>query len=142
MTYIRTLGRGFTLDDPDTIAYLTTTIASIMYFVYNIQINNDPGQYGTNFLYTYADILYFVGACYYLFAVLRDEHWFWFLPFAGQYDVAPGRVRVETRKILPAYGRPPIFVTDLCRRRRIDNDVVNLREESSGDSDGIATTTL
>ena len=50
-TYVRTLGRGFTLDDPDTIAWLATTISSIIYLVYNIQINVDPEQYGTNMLY-------------------------------------------------------------------------------------------
>src|ERR1700734_1490543 len=84
MTYIRTLGRGFTLDDPDTIACLATFISSIIYFVYNIQINIQPEQYATNLIYTYGDIVYFTGACYYLFATLRDEHWFWFLPLAGQ----------------------------------------------------------
>lgn len=142
MTYIRTLGRGFTLDDPDTIAFLTTTVASLMYFVYNIQVSIYPEQYGDNFLYTYADILYFVGACYYFFAVLRDDHWFWFLPLAGQYDVAPGKVRVETRKVLPCYGKPPVFVTDLCIRRRFQNDGTNLREEISDDGDRTMTTTL
>ena len=143
MTYIRTLGRGFTLDDPDTIAYLTTTIASVIYFVYNIQINMDPLQYANNSLYIYSDILYFVGACYYVLAVLRDHHWFWFLPLAGQYDVAPGRVRVETRKILPANGKPSVSMTDLCcRRRRLENDVADGREEISEESDGVVTIRL
>ncbi|CAF1307389.1 unnamed protein product [Rotaria sordida] len=116
MTYIRTLGRGFTLDDPDVIAYSCTTISSIVYLVYNIQINVKPELYGTYYLFTYGDIVYFVGACYYIFASLRDDHWFWFLPLAGQYGVAPGRVHVETKN-LPQLGKPMVLITDVCRRR-------------------------
>lgn len=118
LTYIRTLGHGFSLDDPDTIAYLTTTTASIMYFIYNIQIISHPEQYNSNFLYTYADILYFIAACYYIFAALRDDNWFWFLPLAGQYGVAAGKIRIETTKVLPSDGKPSILITDLCVRRR------------------------
>ena len=139
LTYIRTLGRGFSLDDPDTIAYLSTTIASIIYFIYNIQINAQPEQYGTNYLYTYADILYFIGACYYIFAVLRDDHWFWFLPFAGQYGVAPGRVKVETTKVLPTYGKPVILMTDPCVRRRTDNGPVKQNHINSTEFNGTIT---
>ncbi|CAF1209752.1 unnamed protein product [Adineta steineri] len=116
MTYTRTIGRGFTLDDPDTIAYLTTTISSFIYIIYNIQINLYPEQYGENLLYKYGDILYFIGALYYIFAALRDENCFWFLPLAGQYGVAAGRIRVETKE-LPQYGKSPVFITDLCKRR-------------------------
>ena len=116
LTYTRTLGRGFSLDDPDTIAYLCTTIASIIYLVYNIQINIHPEQYGTNYLYVNADILYFVSACFYIFAALRDDHWFWFLPMAGQYGVAPGKIHVETKKVLPKYGKADILIIDLCKR--------------------------
>ncbi len=131
MTYIRTLGRGFSLDDPDTIAYLATTIASIIYFIYNIQINTDPEQYGTNLLYTYADILYFIGACYYIFAALRDDHWFWSLPLAGQYGVPPGKIQIDTRKILPSYGKPSILITDICRQRRTENDMTKRKQSES-----------
>ena len=116
MTYVRTLGRGFTLDDPDTIAWLATTISSIIYFIYNIQINVQPEQYGTNLLYTYADIVYFVGACYYIFATLRDDNWFWFLPFAGQYRVAPGKIQIETSRALPTYGKPVVLMISPCKR--------------------------
>lgn len=142
MTYIRTLGHGFSLDDPDTIAFLSTTIASIIYFVYNIQINVDPSQYGTNYLYTYADILYFLGACYYIFAALRDDHWFWFLPFAGQYGVAPGKVKIETKKVLPKYGRPPVLMTDPCTRRRTVSDKVKQPRRSSNEPNSIITIAL
>ena len=129
------------MDDPDTIAYLTTTTASVMYFVYNIQINIRPEDYGTNLLYTYADILYFIGACYYLFAVLRDEHCFWFLPLAGQYGVAPGRVQIETTKVLPAYGKPRVLLTDLCRRRHKTSGSA-IRFESTDSDSGLTMTQL
>ncbi|CAF4721327.1 unnamed protein product [Rotaria sp. Silwood1] len=117
LTYTRTLGRGFTFDDPDTVAYLTTTISSFIYVVYNIQINIYPEQYGTNILYKYGDILYFIGAWYYIFAGLRDENCFWFLPLAGQYGVAARNVRIETKE-LPQYGKPSILITDLCKQRQ------------------------
>ncbi len=142
MTYIRTLGHGFSLDDPDTIAYLSTTIASIIYFVYNIQINVDPGQYGTNYLYTYADILYFIGACYYIFAALRDDSWFWFLPFAGQYGVAPGRVKTEATKVLPSQGKPIVLMTDPCIRRRTENEPDKWKREDSNDLNSIIIISL
>ena len=64
MTYTRTIGRGFTLDDPDTMAYLTTTSNTLIYFVYNIQMNVYPEQYGSNQLFAYADILGFIGSVY------------------------------------------------------------------------------
>ena len=116
MTYVRTLGRGFTLDDPDTIAWLSTTTGSTIYFIYNIQINMHPEQYGTNLWYKYADIIYFVGACYYIFATMRDENWFWFLPFAGQYRVAPGKIEIETTRALPVYGKSPVLIIPNCQR--------------------------
>jgi hypothetical protein len=137
MTYIRTLGRGFTFDDPDTMAYLTTTLASIMYFVYNIQINVKPELYADNRLYTYADILYFIGACYYVLSSLRDDHWFWFLPLAGQYGVAPARVSIDTTKVMPCYGKPSVLMTDLCRRRT--NAIGRTRYDSTSSTLTIAT---
>lgn len=87
-----------------------------MYLVYNTTLLVHPEQYGTNYLYTTADVLGFVGACFYVFANLRDDNWFWFLPLAGQYGVAPGRVRVEP-KVLPQSGKNAILITDLCRTR-------------------------
>jgi hypothetical protein len=59
MTYTRTLVRGFTLDDPDTMAYLTTTTNTFIYLVYNIQMNAYPEQYGINQIFIDADILGF-----------------------------------------------------------------------------------
>jgi len=123
LTYIRTLGRGFTLDDPDTIAWLATSISSVIYMVYNIQINVQPEQYGTNFLYTYGDIVYFVGSCFYIFAALRDENCFWFLPVSGQYGIAPGRIEIETNRSLPAFGKPPILMTRLCKPCQRKNEI-------------------
>jgi hypothetical protein len=131
MTYTRTLGRGFTFDDPDTIAYLTTTISAFVYIIYNIQINFYPEEYGRNVLYKYGDILYFIGAWYYIFAALRDENCFWFLPLAGQYGVAAGRIRVETKE-LPKYGKTPVVITDICKRRL--HEELNNRNELNMDN--------
>jgi hypothetical protein len=116
MTYIRTLGRGFTLDDPDVIAFSATTTASMIYVVYSIEVYVHPEEYNDNTLYTYGDIIYFLGACYYVFATLRDHNWFWFLCLAGQYGVAVGRIHVDT-KVLPQDGRPAVLMTDCCRQR-------------------------
>lgn len=113
MTYTRTIGRGFTLDDPDFVAFSCTSISSVVYIVYNIQINMDPTLYGSYYLYTNGDIVYFVGSCYYIFATMRDDGWFWFMPTGGQYGVPPGRIHVETKK-LPQIGKPVILMTDLC----------------------------
>ncbi|CAF0844510.1 unnamed protein product [Adineta steineri] len=142
LTYIRTLGRGFTLDDPDTIAYSVTTIASIIYLVYNIQINISPEQYGSNYLYTYADILYFISACFYIFAALRDDHWFWFLPMAGQYGIAPGKIHINTTKILPSSGKPSILMTDLCRQRRKQDDPMEKSQTESNATGSVIVTVL
>ncbi|CAF3879931.1 unnamed protein product [Rotaria sp. Silwood1] len=117
MTYTRTIGRGFTFDDPDTMGYLTTTTNTLLYLVYNIQLNIYPEQYGTNQLYIYADVLGLIGSVYYILGTLRDENWFWFLPLAGQYGIAAGRIHIETR-VLPQFGRPKILITDICRWRK------------------------
>ncbi|UJR32329.1 hypothetical protein I4U23_019793 [Adineta vaga] len=129
MTYTRTLGRGFTLDDPDTMGYLTTTSNTLIYLVYNIQINIYPETYGSNQIFTYADILGFIGSIYYIFGTLRDENWFWFLPLAGQYGIAAGRIHVDTRT-LPKFGNPNILITDLCRRRKVNTEKNKLREQT------------
>ncbi|CAF3907702.1 unnamed protein product [Rotaria sordida] len=117
MTYTRTIGRGFTFDDPDTMGYLTTTSNTLMYLVYNIQLNIYPEQYGTNQIYVYADVLGFIGSVYYILGTLRDENWLWFLPLAGQYGIAAGRIHIETR-VLPQFGRHEILITNPCRRRK------------------------
>jgi len=117
LTYTRTLGRGFTFDDPDTMAYIMTTTNTLIYFVYNIKINIHPEEYGTNQIYAYADILGFIGSVYYVFGTLRDDNWFWFLPLAGQYGIAPSRIQIET-KDLPQFGVSPILITDLCIKRK------------------------
>ena len=92
-TYTRTIGRGYTLDDPDTVAYILTTLSSFVYITYNIQVLMDPYQYGTNQIYFIGDIMYFVGAFFYLWANLRDDGWLWWLPVAGQYGIAPGKIQ-------------------------------------------------
>ncbi|CAF4237003.1 unnamed protein product, partial [Rotaria sordida] len=52
-TYTRTIGRGYTLDDPDTVAYTLTTLSSFVYIIYDIQILMDPKQYAENSVYYY-----------------------------------------------------------------------------------------
>ena len=92
-TYTRTIGRGYTLDDPDTVAYTLTTLSSFIYITYNIQILIDPEQYESNTIYTNGDIVYFVGAVFYLLANLRDDGWLWWTAVSGQYGIAAGKVQ-------------------------------------------------
>lgn len=94
-TYTRTIGRGYTLEDPDTIAYMLTTISSFIYITYNIQVITDLPQYDTNNLYYTGDIIYSTGAFFYLWANLRDDGWLWWMPVAGQYGIAAGRIRTD-----------------------------------------------
>jgi hypothetical protein len=138
MTYIRTLGRGFSLDDPDVIAFSMTMIGSMIYVVYNMQIIIHPEQYNSNILYTYGDIVYFVGACFYIFANMRDLNWFWFLPLGGQYGVAPANVSVET-KVLPQFGTSVVLMTDCCRKRSKKSIEEPKHQELDVDSDIIVT---
>ncbi len=116
MTYTRIFGRGYTLDDPDMISCVAMVANAIIYLIYNIQLIVSPEHYETNMLYKYADIIGFVDTCFCVFACLRDDDWFWFLPLAGQYGIALGRVQVET-KTLPQFGKTPILLTSMCRRR-------------------------
>jgi len=87
--------------------YLTLVTNTIIYFVYNITI-----------IYKYADIVGFIGSCFYIFGTLRDDNWFWFLPLAGQYGVAAGKIKIDTTKKLPKFGVTPILITDLCFKRK------------------------
>jgi len=86
-TYPRqTPGRGWSLDDPDTWANAGIVIPSIIYLVYNVQVINDPSQYGSNFMYVTGDLLYFLGAIAYLLCALRDDGWFFFMPGGGVWS--------------------------------------------------------
>ncbi|CAF1216522.1 unnamed protein product [Adineta ricciae] len=116
LTYTRIFGRGYTLDDPDMIATVAMIANAIIYLVYNIQLMISPEYYESNMLYKTGDICDFIEACFCVFACLRDDDWFWFLPIAGQYGIALGRVQVEA-KTFPQFGKSPILLTDACRRR-------------------------
>jgi len=94
-TYTRTIGRGYTLDDPDAVAFTLTTLSSFVYITYNIQVITDVSQYGTNLLYVSGDLMYFTGSIFYILANLRDDGWLWWIPVAGQYNVAVGRMQTE-----------------------------------------------
>ncbi|CAF0872688.1 unnamed protein product [Rotaria sp. Silwood1] len=138
-TYTRTIGRGFTLDDPDTVAYTFTTLSSFVYITYNIQILQNPKGYGQNTLYIYGDITYFVGAVFYLWANLRDDGWLWWMPVAGQYGIAAGRI--QTGKHIEI-GLPHLLISGpepitncwrQCCENALDrpkNDVVPLDEKN------------
>ena len=117
MTYTRILGRGYTLEDPDVIASLAVVTSAIVYIVYYVQLNLAPEHYETNMLYRPADVVGLVESCFCVLVCLRDDNWFWFLPLAGQYGIALGRVQVET-KTLPQFGKTPILLTSMCRRRK------------------------
>ena len=123
-TYTRTLGRGYTLEDPDTVAYILTTLSSFIYITYNIQVIVDLKQYETNFIYYYGDIIYSTGAFFYLWANLRDDGWLWWMPVAGQYGIASGRI--QTDKTVKAglshfllCGNEPF---SRCRRKTLKNN--------------------
>lgn len=93
-TYTRTICRGFTLDDPDTVAYTFTTLSSFIYITYNIKILEHPeSYYDWGDLYVTGDICYSVGAVFYLWANLRDDGWLWWMPVSGQYGIAAGRTQ-------------------------------------------------
>jgi len=87
MAYERVPGRGWSLDDPDVIAFLCTFGSSCVYITYYIEITLHPEEYATNFLYENGDIVYFVGSVYYLLASMRDDGWFWFMPLAGRWKL-------------------------------------------------------
>lgn len=120
-TYTRAIGRGYTLDDPDTVAYILTTSSSFVYITYNIEILVHPEQYGTNTRYYTGDVMYFVGAVFYLLANLRDDGWLWWLPVAGQYGIAAGKIQTG-KPVLTGLPHCPIGGVDpcsrCCRRRR------------------------
>lgn len=128
-TYTRTIGRGYTFDDPDTVAYVLTTLSSFIYITYNIQIITDVTQYGENTLYYTGDIIYSIGAFFYLWANLRDDGWLWWLPLAGQYGVAAGKIQAEKPVTvglshLLIGGSEPCGT---CCRRCIKNDIDNIQ---------------
>jgi len=78
LTYRRTLGRGYTFDDPDIWANITIWAGTLTYVVYNCQIVNDRSEYGTNVLYVTADWIFFVNSLVYIICSLRDAGWFYF----------------------------------------------------------------
>jgi hypothetical protein len=75
-THARGRGRGLTVDDPDFWGNVFIVVPSVIYFVYNVQNLKDPEGYGTNYLFTKGDTLYFVGSLFYILCALRDDGWF------------------------------------------------------------------
>ena len=112
------------------ISSVTMLINTIIYVIYFAQLLVHPENYEINMLYKVADVIGFVDACFCVFACLRDDDWFWFLPLAGQYGIALGRVQVET-KMVPQFGKPPVLLTNMCRRRNIQRQDLNYIEIKS-----------
>jgi hypothetical protein len=79
----RTVGRGWTLDDPDSWSNIFIVVPSIYYIAYNIQILMDPADYCCNDVYKTGDNLYLAGAVFYVVAALRDDGLFRCLPAGG-----------------------------------------------------------
>lgn len=73
LTYPRTPGRGWTLDDPDVWGLIFIVVPSIVYMVYNIAIIRNPDEYGSNMLYQTGDVLYAIGAFAYLFGAVTKR---------------------------------------------------------------------
>ena len=84
LTFPRKAGRGWTLDDPDLWGNVLIIAPSIVYLVYNVNILQDPTQYGTDLLYEKGDLIYAIGAFLYLACALRDDGWLFFMPEAGR----------------------------------------------------------
>lgn len=76
-------GRGFTLDDPDVWGNIFIVAPSIIYVQYNAHILHEPTAYGSDLLYERGDLLFAIGAFFYLFSSLRDDGWFFWMPTAG-----------------------------------------------------------
>lgn len=135
-TYTRAIGRGYTLDDPDTVAYTLTTLSSFVYITYNVRILIYPDEYEENTMYYSGDIMYFVGAVFYLLASIRDDGWLWWLPVAGQYGIAPGRIETG-KEIIYGLSHYPIGgvhpCTRCCRRRSSIDHQTPVKSISNGD---------
>jgi hypothetical protein len=85
-----TIGRGFTLDDPDLWANLTIDIGALYYFYYNLSLfAMNFHNYDTNYIFVTGDIFYFINSLLYTLASLRDCDLFWSLPTAGIWPKYP-----------------------------------------------------
>ena len=79
-----TVGRGFTLDDPDVWANLTLLMGAGYYVHYNFSVYTDPSQYETNYMYVLGDFWYLINSVIYLVCSMRDAECFWFMPCNGR----------------------------------------------------------
>jgi hypothetical protein len=67
------------VNDVDFHANWTIVLAALIYLIYNIQVVQDPNQFGSNYLYRIGDYFYFINSILYLISALRDYGWFWFV---------------------------------------------------------------
>lgn len=80
-----TLGRGFTLDDPDMWANISLVGGAFLYLKYSAEVLTSFTAYESNTLYTTADTWYLCNAVAYLICAARDCELLWFMPVAGRF---------------------------------------------------------
>jgi len=76
VTHPRGPGRGFTLDDPELISLALIFSPSVIHMVYYVRVLSDPSSLllgATSQLYLRANLLFFIGAFFYVAVSLRDE---------------------------------------------------------------------
>jgi len=81
---IACVGRGFTLDDPDSWANVTLVIAASFYFRYNMVVLFNGSVYEKCTIYEQGDLWYAINSVCYLLCSLRDSELFWFMPTNGK----------------------------------------------------------
>lgn len=106
ITHVRGRGRGLTFDDPDLSANLLIVVPSLVYIVYAHQTRDGGDEYSYNKLYQVADVMYFVGAVFYVLCALRDDGWFNCEVFAMLWDAIRG-VKPEPLAAAKAEGASP-----------------------------------
>jgi len=80
-----TLGRGFTLDDPDMWANISVIVGAGLYVQYNLIVVINPSHYETSDIYVTGDLWYLSNALFYLLCSFRDCEFLWFMPIAGRF---------------------------------------------------------
>ena len=123
-THERGPGRGLSIFDLDLWSTALLVASSGVYVAYNVQItraqgegwwgvHHDPTNYSTNHLYVRGDVMYFVGACLYLFAAMRDcDCWFWLPSPVFGPSAAPV---IDAPKPPPDAESPPVADLELTR---------------------------
>jgi hypothetical protein len=91
VTHRRGPGRGLTLWDPDLHSSILLVVPSIIYIVYNARVMANPNDYGTDYLYVKADVIYVVNAGLYVIGAMRDAGFWWWVPMPGCKPLPPDK---------------------------------------------------